>query len=290
MRIIDLIRDNPGFISLEFFPPKDEQAWPAFFEAAGRLKAIRPLFASVTYGAGGGTQANTLEIVRRLKADVGMEPMAHLTCVGADDKHIQGFLDDLEAVDAQNVLALRGDPPRGIENFVPDNERFQHASDLVGFIKERHPEMCVGVAGYPEGHPQAPSIREDFDWLKYKLEAGADFATTQLFFDNRLYFDFVERMRAMGVDKPFIPGVLPIMSLASVHRILTFCGVSVPGKFFVQLQEAHEKGGVEAVYRMGIDHAVEQVKGLLDGGAPGVHLYTLNRADACLEIAKALGR
>jgi len=290
VRIADLIAKTPKFVSLEFFPPKEREAWPAFFLTARALTAVAPLFVSVTYGAGGGTQANTLEIVSRLKADLGLTPMAHLTCVGADEEKISAFLAELTAAGVDNVLALRGDPPRGTENFVPDNERFKHASDLVSFIRACQPQMGVGVAGYPEGHPDCSSIRLDLGFLKAKLDAGADFVVTQLFYDNREYFDFAERMAAMGMDKPIVPGILPIMSLTSAKRILGMCGASIPGKYLLALEEADKKGGADAVRKLGIDWAKRQAQELLDGGAPGVHLYTLNKADACLEIVGALSR
>ncbi|MDY7001341.1 MAG: methylenetetrahydrofolate reductase [NAD(P)H] [Thermodesulfobacteriota bacterium] len=288
MRIAELIVKNYKFISLEFFPPREKDSWPGFFETVSRLKSIDPLFVSVTYGAGGGTQENTLEIVQRLKNDFELEPMAHLTCVGASGEKLHGFLRALESFGVDNVLALRGDPPRGVENFNPESGEFKHASDLVAFIRGQYPDMGIGVAGYPEGHPEAPSIKQDLEFLKFKLDKGADFVISQLFFDNRLYWDFAERLSDMGVDKPIIPGVLPIMSLSSVKRILSFCGASLPGDFFLALEAAHEKGGDEAVRTLGISHAKKQVQELLDKGAPGVHLYTLNKADACLEIVDAL--
>lgn len=290
MRIADLIARTPRFVSLEFFPPKAPEAWPGFFLTARALKAVDPLFVSVTYGAGGGTQANTLEIVARLKADLGLEPLAHLTCVGADEARITDFLAGLDRAGVDNVLALRGDPPRGTENFVPDNERFKHARDLVAFLRARRPGLGIGVAGYPEGHPECPSIRQDLTHLTAKLDAGADFVITQLFYDNREYFDFVERLTALGVDKPVIPGILPIMGLASVKRILGMCGASIPGRYLLALEEADKKGGADAVRKLGVDWAKRQAQELLDKGAPGVHLYTLNKADACLEIVGALSR
>ncbi len=290
MRIADLIAKTPKFVSMEFFPPKEKEAWPGFFLTAKALRAVDPLFVSVTYGAGGGTQSNSLEIVSRLKAELGLEPLAHLTCVGADEAKIGAFLDDLAKAGVDNVLALRGDPPRGTENFVPDNECFRHATDLVAFIRSRRPEMGIAVAGYPEGHPECPSIRCDLGHLKAKLDAGADFVVTQLFYDNREYFDFVERLAALGMHKPVVPGILPIMSLTSVKRILGMCGASIPGKYLLALEEADKKGGADAVRKLGVDWAKRQAQELLDGGAPGVHLYTLNKADACLEIVGALSR
>ncbi|MFW5490460.1 MAG: methylenetetrahydrofolate reductase [NAD(P)H] [Desulfovibrio sp.] len=276
------------FVSLEFFPPGEREAWSGFFEVAEQLKGASPLFVSVTYGAGGGTQDNTLEIATQLKKNIGFEPLVHLTCVGATRERIDGFLNKLSDAGIENILALRGDPPKGKADFVPDNEEFQHASDLVAYIRANHPQFCVGVAGYPEPHPESPSVAEDLRWMKHKVEAGADFIVTQLFFDTRLYFDFVERLAVMDVNVPVIPGVLPIMSLASVRFILSLCNASIPGAFYLDLEKADKEGGAELVRSIGIDFAALQAQKLLDGGAPGVHLYTLNKAAACLDIASRL--
>ncbi|MBN2140180.1 MAG: methylenetetrahydrofolate reductase [Desulfovibrionaceae bacterium] len=289
MRIVELIERRGGpFISLEFFPPKDRDAWPGFFEVVDSVRAVDPLFASVTYGAGGGTQDNTLEIARRIKAGAGLEPLVHLTSVGASSARIEAFLSELEKAGIDNVLALRGDPPRGTRDFDFDSQEFRHASDLVAFIRARCPEMCVGVAGYPHPHPESPSVREDLRWMKHKLDQGARFVVTQLFFDNRIYFDFVDRLRDMGARAPVVPGILPIMSLKSAKFVLSLCSAAIPGDFLSELERAFEQGGDDAVYRLGLDYAVNQAQGLIDGGAPGVHLYTLNRAEACLEIAGKL--
>jgi len=288
MKIIDHIQPDKKFLSLEFFPPKNREDWPRFFEVAHRLQATDPLFVSVTYGAGGGTQENTLEVAGKLKNDVGLEPLTHLTCVGANEQAITTFLQELKNRNVHNVLALRGDPPKGMDHFVPENEAFSHASDLARFISRTMPDMGLAVACYPEAHPESPSVREDLEWTRYKAEQGADFMVTQLFFDNRIYFDFCSRMAEMGVHKPVVPGVLPILSLGSIRFILSLCGAAIPGKFYLQLEEAHEKGGSKAVREVGVQAAIRQARGLLEGGAPGVHLYTLNQADACLEIAEAL--
>ena len=284
MRIPELMAGRRPFLSLEFFPPKEREAWPGFFEVAEQLKALDPLFVSVTYGAGGSTQENTLEIVRGLKAR-GFEPLTHLTCVGATGEHIDSFLDALAEAGVDNVLALRGDPPRNNPDFDFSKGEFQHASDLVEFIRERHPEMAVGAAAYPECHPESCTISEDLKWTRHKLDAGADFLVTQLFFDNRQFFDYVERI---GRDKPVIPGVLPILSLKSAKFVLSLCNAAIPGNYLAALEKANDDGGDEAVREVGLAYAKKQAQELLDGGAPGVHLYTLNKAEACLEIGGSL--
>lgn len=288
MKISELIPKQKNFISLEFFPPREKSAWPGFFGQVEKLKEINPLFVSVTYGAGGSTQDYTLEIVSKMKNDLGLEPMAHLTCVGASRDKIRGFLQELSTAGVKNVLALRGDPPQGEKNFIPDSEEFQHASDLVSFIRREFPEFCVGVAAYPEGHIEAESLNQDLLFLKKKLDLGGSLAVTQLFFDNALYFDFLEKARAMGVDKPLIPGILPVTSLNIIKKSISLSGASLPPGFMESLEDAEKRGGSPEVKKVGTRHAIDQVKGLLRGGAPGVHLYTLNKADTCLEIVRTL--
>ncbi|EHJ49602.1 5,10-methylenetetrahydrofolate reductase [Solidesulfovibrio carbinoliphilus subsp. oakridgensis] len=288
MRIGELIEAKRPFVSLEFFPPKEREAWAGFFDVVERLLPVRPLFVSVTYGAGGSTHAHTLEIVSRLKTAYGLEPMAHLTCVGASREKIRGFLDGLAAAGVDNVLALRGDPPKGQEQFVPDSEDFQHASDLVAFIRREYPALAIGVAGYPECHPEAPSARADLDFLRQKIALGGDFTVTQLFFDNDCYFAFVDKVRGMGITVPIVPGVLPVMSLASVKRLSSLCGASLPPAYLAALEAADAAGGPAAVAEVGIAHARKQAQDLIDRGAPGVHLYTLNKAEAVLSIVSGL--
>lgn len=284
MRISDLMASGGQFLSLEFFPPKEKKDWPGFFRVVERLRSINPLFASVTYGAGGSTQDHTLEIVTRLKREYGLEPMAHLTCVGASCRGIGEFLETLEKEGIDNVLALRGDPPKDRDMPLEDQKDFVYAADLVTFIRARHPRMGIGVACYPEGHPEAPSLGHDLDFLKSKLDQGGDFAVSQLFFDNDFYWDFLRRARAIGIEKAIIPGVMPIFSLKVVRKITSLCGSCIPESFMRELEKAEENGGAEAVQALGIEHARKQIRQLLDNGVPGVHLYTLNKDEACLEL------
>ncbi|MDD3310617.1 methylenetetrahydrofolate reductase [Pseudodesulfovibrio sp.] len=288
MHVCDLIKGKSPFLSLEFFPPKERDAWSGFFEVVDKLRALNPLFASVTYGAGGGTQDNTLEIATRLKREHGLEPVTHLTSVGASAEKLDGFLHALREAGIDNVLALRGDPPRGVQDFDFASQEFRHATDVIEFIGKRYPELCVGGAAYPEPHPESPTIRSDIEMVRLKVEKGARFLVTQLFFDNRLYFDYVARLKAMGADVPVIPGVLPILTLKSAKFVLGMCGAAIPGKFLSALEAAHAEGGDDAVYELGIAYTTKQARELIAGGAPGVHLYTLNRAEACLEIGKNL--
>lgn len=288
MRIAELLSRGKPFVSLEFFPPKEPLDRPAFFRTVERLASINPLFVSVTYGAGGSTRADTLEIVTRIKRDYSLEPMAHLTCVGATCDSISGFLDDLSAAGIDNVLALRGDPPQDPEILLPESKDFTYASDLVSYIRRHRPDFGIGVAGYPEGHPEAPCPETDLDHLKFKLDQGGDFVVSQLFFDNEYYWDFVRRARALGIRKPLIPGVMPIFSLKVIRKILSLCGATIRPEFLQALEEAQMNGGADAVKALGIEHARKQMRGLLEGGAPGVHLYTLNRDEDCLELLEGV--
>ena len=288
MKIIDCMnRQTTPFYSLEFFPPKNESQWPAFFEAVTKLRQLNPLYASVTYGAGGGTQANTLEITARL-AQLGITPMPHLTCVGATSERLAVFMEKLQNLGIANVMALRGDAPQ-TPGFSWNSGEFKYASDLVAFVRRHFPDFCIGVAGYPGAHPESPSFASDLAFTKKKLDAGADFVVTQLFFDVREYFSMVERLRAMGEKRPIVPGILPIQSLESIRRILSLCGANIPGKLYLALEEANARGGAEAVKEEGIAFAAGQIRRLIDNGAPGIHLYTLNMASSCLRIAEAAG-
>ncbi len=287
MRIIDKIRDRKFFVSLEFFPPREKERWPRFFSTVKRLQAVDPAYVSVTYGALGSTREFTREITVRLKKELGLEPMAHLTCVGASSKSIRDFLQELRDQGVDNVLALRGDLPQEDEQ-PAGGEEFVYASDLVAFIRRVCPGMGIAVAGYPEGHPDSTDLNEDIRFLKFKCDQGADLIITQLFFDNSLYWDFVRRVRAAGVDKPVIPGILPVATLSGLKRILDKDCASIPEPFLARLEEAEAENGKEAVQALGIEYAVAQARELIAGGVPGIHFYTLNRAGACLEIFQAL--
>lgn len=282
MKICDNISQTERFLSLEFFPPKERNEWPCFFEQVDRLAGLDPLFASVTYGAGGTFQDNTLEIASSVHERFGLTTMAHLTCVGAERKSITNYLDRLQEAGITNVLALRGDMPEGN----PDEiwKDFNYASDLVEFVKKGWPEMGVATACYPDAHPESSSIDDDLRWTCHKFNAGSDFAVTQLFFDVRRYKDIVRRLASRGITAPIIPGILPVLSMQSLNRILALCGANIPLKLYLELQNAHTVGGDEAVRRKGVEIARQQIRELLTMGAPGIHLYTLNNADICLDI------
>ncbi len=275
---------RPAF-SFEFFPPKDEDGFNQLYQTIDNLKQWNPAFVSVTYGAGGSTRSKTIDLVGRIKNDIGLESMAHLTCVGHNADEIRSVLDRLAEQGIENILALRGDPPQGQEMFVKTKDGFAYANELVEFIK-RHYGFCVGGAGYPEGHVECPDKNQDLKNLKQKIDAGSEFIVTQLFFDNRFYFDFVEQVRALGITVPIIPGIMPILNLGQVKRFTKMCGASIPVPLLSRLESTD--GNNEAVRQIGIDHAAEQCVDLLAGGAPGVHFYTLNRSKATLAILERL--
>lgn len=288
MHIGKMIRElSAPFYSLEFFPPSDTAQLPDFYATVDRLRALNPLFASVTYGAGGARQQNTLAVTAEL-AWRGITAMAHLTCVGAEPQSIAAFLHDLQASGVNNVLALRGDPPAD-KPWDWNKAHFRHASDLVAFAREQQPDLGIGVAAYPAPHPESPTFADDRRCTAEKMRAGADFALTQLFFDAREYEDLVSHLRGQGITTPVIPGILPIQSFDSLRRVLSLCGANIPGKLYLALEKANNDGGAEAVRQVGLDYAVRQIRSLLDAGAPGIHLYTLNKADMCLRLAEAVG-
>ena len=288
MHIGKMIRElSAPFYSLEFFPPSDMAQLPDFYATVDRLRALNPLFASVTYGAGGARQQNTLAVTAEL-ARRGITAMAHLTCVGAEPQSIAAFLHDLQASGVNNVLALRGDAPAD-KPWDWNKAHFRHASDLVAFAREQQPDLGIGVAAYPAPHPESPTFADDRRCTAEKMRAGADFALTQLFFDAREYEDLVSHLRGQGITTPVIPGILPIQSFDSLRRVLSLCGAHIPGKLYLALEKANNDGGAEAVRQVGLDYAVRQIRSLLDAGAPGIHLYTLNKADMCLRLAEAVG-
>ena len=286
MKIKDLFGRGRPVFSFEFFPPKDDPGVATLFETVKNLKELEPSFVSVTYGAGGSTRRKTVEITKRIKQELGIEAMSHLTCVGHSRDEISAVLDEIEAAGIENVMTLRGDPPRGETNFIPHPDGFNHANELVRFIRYRKPAICLGVAGYPEGHPEAPSKDADLENLKKKVDAGADFIVTQLFFDSRDYFDLVDRAQACGIGLPVVPGIMPITDLAQIKRFTQMCGAKIPAALLAELEIVD--GTKEAVAEIGIRYATAQCEFLLKNGAPGIHFYTLNKSTSTRTILSAL--
>ena len=285
MKIKNLFGLKTPAYSFEFFPPKDDAGIANLFVTIKNLRELDPSFVSVTYGAGGSTRRKTIEITKTIKQATGIEAMAHLTCVGHSSAEIATILDEIEAAGIENVMTLRGDPPRGQTDFVPHPEGFPHANELVHFIRARK-NFCLGVAGYPEGHPEAPSKEIDLVNLKRKVDAGAEFVITQLFFDNRHYFDFRERARAAGIDLPIIPGIMPITDLAQIKRFTQLCGAEIPPSLLVELEAVD--GNKDAVAEVGIRYGIKQCLELLQNGAPGIHFYTLNKSLSTRTILESL--
>ena len=286
MRICDLLGSNGPVFSFEFFPPKTEAGEQSLYETIERLRELQPTFVSVTYGAGGSTRDKTLELVRRIKHEIGIEAMAHLTCVGAGRDEIVAVLERLAATGMENVLVLRGDPPRDQAAFVRPAHGFGFAAELVQFIGERGFEFCLGGACYPEGHVECRDRERDLTHLKHKVDCGLQFVITQLFFDNADYFAFVKRARARGILVPIIAGIMPITNLGQIERFTAMCGARIPENLRARLEAVRHDD--EAVRAVGIDHATAQCRELLDANAPGIHFYTLNQSTATRAIFERL--
>ncbi len=253
---------------------------------ATALRAISPDFVSVTYGAGGSTRQRTAEVSGLLRTQLGYTVMPHLTCVGHSRAELEEIADRIHADGFRNIMTLRGDPPKGSSEFRAQADGLNHANELVSLLKGRHADFCLGVGGYPEKHPEAPSADEDLRNLRRKVDAGADFVTTQLFFDNGAYYGFVERCRAAGIKVPIIPGIMPVLSLRQIQRFTSLCGTALPQTLTRRLEAAGDVP--EIVEAVGIDWALAQIRDLLGRGAPGYHLYILNRAKSALALAAGL--
>ncbi len=284
--ISELLATKRTVRSLEFFPPKDDAGVEALRQTATALKRIAPDFVSVTYGAGGSTRERTAQVSRLLREEIGFTVMPHLTCVGHTREELNGVADLLHAGGYRNIMTLRGDPPKGETEFVPYKDGLRYASDLVALLKARHADFCLGVGGYPEKHPEAPSAEVDLDNLKRKVDAGTSFITTQLFFDNAVYYRFVDQCRARGITVPIVPGIMPVLSLKQIRRFTEMCGATLPDKLIKRLEAAGE--APEIVETVGNEWAITQIRDLLAHGAPGYHLYIMNRAKSALALAAGL--
>ncbi len=287
MRIDQIIATTRPCFSFEFFPPKTDEGQRSLESALTELKQDDPEYVSVTYGAGGSTRERTVEVTKWIKEELGLEAMAHLSCVGEPVDRLREILDEVTTAGIENVLALRGDPPRGETEWTPHPEGLECSADLIELIRERY-DFCIGAACFPEVHPEAPDLEHDLRYLQRKIEAGASFLITQLFFDNELYFDFVEEVRARGIDVPIIPGIMPITNFEQIKLITGMCGASIPTPLMEQLEARHEPDSAEAVTELGVAYATLQCADLLSRGAPGIHFYTLNKSPATRAILSAL--
>jgi len=285
MRIDEILAAPGPTFSVEFFPPKTDEARAQLFETARALRELEPDFVSVTYGAGGSTREGTVEITRALKEDLGLEVMAHLSCVGETTEGLAATLDRIAEAGIENVFALRGDPPRGQEDFLQPEGGLGSAADLAGFISKGW-GFTLGGACFPEVHPEAPDLETDLDYLKTKVDAGASFLITQLFFDNQVYFDFVAAARRRGIDVPILAGVIPVASYAQTRRICSLCDASIPSRLEAAFHAAG--GDPEREFELGVAYAAQQCSELLIAGAPGIHFYALNRAPATRAVLGSL--
>lgn len=278
MKISELFKAKKTLLSFEFFPPKNTESEGILEETVARLKRFHPDFVSVTYGAGGSTRDNTLSWTLRIKHEHSQNVMMHLTCIASSREDIDRIITDLRSEEIRNVLALRGDPPQGFpDDKIKDDFRF--AYQLVEYLRARD-DFSIGVAGYPEGHMEAPSLEKDMEYLKKKVDAGADFIITQIFFDNNYFYDFMNRAARDGITVPIIPGIMPIVNLGQIQRFTEMCGATVPERVIRRM----EGGSAGDMHRLGVDYAVDQCRQLLEFGVDGLHFYTLNRNRATEEI------
>ncbi len=286
--ITQLLSSGRPLLSVEFFPPKNEEGGQQLLRTAEALRPYRPDFVSITYGAGGTTRERTFNYAKILREDFGWLVMPHLTCVGSTKSELLDIVASYHADGIRNIMALRGDPPKGQTEFVPCPDGLRYASDLIALIRSEFPDLCLGAGAYPEKHPEAASFEADMAHLKIKADAGASFLTTQLFFDNEHYFKFLEACRARGIDLPVLPGLLPALSLAQIERFGPMCGSTLPRALVEQLAVvANDAVASEAV---GVTWAYHQIRELLRHGAPGVHLYILNRSGSAITLARSLDR
>ena len=296
MHIADILQHQRPTFSFEFFPPKAAEAFEALYQTIGELEALRPAFVSVTYGAGGSTRELTHDLVVRMKTTTSLDPIPHLTCVCHSEADIASILERYAAAGVSNILALGGDAPRNLTNYKKEDDAFQHAADLVRFIKKfsasgAHPDrrgFGIGVAGFPEGHPATPNRLLEMDHLKAKVDAGADYICTQLFFENNDFYDFRDRCRLAGISIPIIAGIMPITSASGMKRMAELAaGARYPAKLLRAISRAGKDDG--AVQRVGVHYATEQCRDLLDNDVDGIHFYTLNKSQATRDIYASLG-
>lgn len=285
MKIRDIFPYKKRTFSFEFFPPKTKKAAKTLYDTVQDLQFLNPDYVSVTYGAGGTTRQRTIELVKKLQKEQNFNVMAHFTCVGHTKEELREIISQMKESGVENILALRGDPPEGETVFKPVEGGLSHANELVSLIKDIG-DFCVGVAGNPEGHPESPNLDKDIENLKRKVDAGADFIVTQLFYDNHHYFDFVERCGKAGVNCRIVPGVMPIMNLKQVEFITKMCGATLPSGLLSRLEKYRDDPKITA--HIGLEHANRQCQWLLQDGAPGIHFYTMNKSMASRHLMEFL--
>ncbi|MEF3255798.1 MAG: methylenetetrahydrofolate reductase [NAD(P)H] [Deferribacterales bacterium] len=283
MKIIDIIKLKKSVLSFEFFPPKKVENEHILFETIEELKNFKPDFVSITYGAGGSTKDKTLNWTIKLQNDYKIETMMHLTCITSQKTEIEYILNQLYNNNVQNILALRGDIPKDNNDYKISKD-FHYAADLVKVIK-RDGRFCIGVAGYPEGHLEAESLEKDIEYLKRKLDEGGEFIITQLFFDNRYFYNYRDLLEKNSIDVPILAGIMPVTSLQQIDRFKQMCGVDIPKMLIEKLKDKND----EDIFKIGIEHTINQCHDLIKNGVKGLHFYTLNKSDATKIILQSLG-
>ena len=287
MLVKDLLNNQKTTFSFEFFPPKEDAAADKLLHTIANLMPLAPSYVSVTYGAGGTTRDRTHDLVVRIKEETDITVVSHLTCVGSSRGEMHGILEKYQEAGIQNILALRGDPPKGEEDFIHPKDGFAYAADLVAYIKKHFPEMCVGVAGFPEGHPGTPNRLQEIEYLKAKVDAGADYIVSQLFFDNRDFYDYCERCELAGIHVPNIAGIMPVNTKSGLKRTAELAaGARIPARLLKAVSRAENDDYVEKV---GIHWATEQIRDLIDNDVRGIQFFTLNASAATQEIYQSLG-
>ncbi len=285
MLIRDILKERKKGVSFEYFPPKSPDAKDGFMEVVKDLARFSPLYVSVTYGSGGSTRDRTGATLKSIKQKTDLTVMSHLTCIGATRESIDTILRDYMADGIDNILAMRGDPPRNVPGFDPSKGEFKYAKDLVGFIRGYN-YFSIAVAVYPEGHQESPSIEKDMEYTKQKIDAGADFGITQMFFDNRYFYDFMERAAKMGITVPILPGIMPITDCRKIEEFADFCNATIPKEIREKMEPVLDRP--EEMKKLGIEYAVKQCEDLLKNGVRYLHFYTMNKSDAVSSILDAL--
>lgn len=287
MKIGDILKKGVFSISFEFFPPKTEEGERKLFETIRKLEKLNPTFVSVTYGAGGSTRDRTRNIVKKIHEETNLTVMAHLTCIAHRREELIEILRDYKSIGIENILALRGDVPRDKPDWRPPEGACRYAKELVELIRKEFGEwFSIGVASYPEGHPESPNLEWEVKYFKEKVEAGADFSITQMFFVNDYYYRFVDMCKKAGIHIPIIPGIMPITNFKQIRKFASLCGATIPQSLIEKLEKVEKKP--EEVKKIGIEFAINQCLDLIEHGVPGLHFYTLNKSDATLKIYEAI--
>lgn len=286
MKIIDFFQKKKPVVAFEIFPPKPDVPLETIFDSLEQFKDMKPDYISVTYGAGGSQKGRTVEIASKMKTGYGIESMAHFTCVGHSMEEIDGMLGALKENHLENILALRGDPPRNQPDFDFSKSVYEYASELIAHIRSRNSNLCIAAAAYPEGHADCKRLKEDVMYLKEKVDTGVDFLVSQLFFDNRKFYDFLDKAAAAGIKCPITAGIMPIFS-TQVKTITSLSNASIPAKLVVMMDKFEDSP--DDLRKAGIEYASAQIRDLVDNGVDGIHLFTMNRPKASREILKNAG-